>query len=336
VAPLGGLNILTSWRLDVPTLAVVLLLGGWYCYGVWRLRRRGERWGRWPAFAFVMLGLGSIVLVTMSCLGVYDRVLFWPRAVQYIVLLGVSPLLLAMGEPLELARRSLSDTGRRRLQRVLHSRVLRVTSFPLLGAVFGSAALLIVYLTPLYHLTLTSELPHHLVWLGLLVIGAAFFVPELDPGEDLLPAWCGYSARVGFSLVDGLLDALPGIVVMTMRGTIAAPFYAQVHRAWGPSPHWDQTIGGALMLTIAELVALPFLAVLVLRWVREDERLARETDRRLDAIAAREALATREATGDLPGTPRAADDLPLVTRPWWETDPGPLAQRPLWREPPPP
>jgi putative copper resistance protein D len=334
VAPLGGTHVLTSWRLDVPTLVVVVLLGAWYCHGVWRLRRRGERWGRWPAFAFLVLGLGSLVLVTMSSLGVYDRVLFWPRAVQYIVLLGVSPLLLAMGEPLELARRSLSDTGRRRLRRVLRSRVLRVLSFPLVGAAFGAVGLLIVYLTPLYHLTLTSELAHHLVWLGLLVIGAAFFVPELDPGDDLLPAWCGYAARVGFSVVDGLLDAVPGIVVMTMHGTIAAAFYAQVHRTWGPSLHWDQTIGGGLMLTVAELVALPFLAVLVLRWVREDERLARETDRRLDAAAARETAAARAATGNLPATPPAADDLPLVTRPWWETDPGPLAQRPLWREPP--
>jgi putative copper resistance protein D len=230
--------------------------------------------------------------------------------VQNTVLLGVSPLLLAMGEPLELARRTLPERSLRRLDASLRSPVARVIAFPLVGALIGVVTLLVLYLSPLYRLTLTSELAHHLVWLVLLLVGTAFFVPELDHGEELLPQWCGYGLRVGFSFVDGLLDAVPGVVIMTMHGTIAASFYAALHRTWGPSPHWDQTIGGGLMFTLTEAVALPLLVVLFVRWVREDERSGRAADQRLDLAAA-----------------SAGDEAASSTRPWWETDPGPLAQR---------
>jgi putative copper resistance protein D len=306
----------TRWRLDVPALVGVVVLGAAYLCGVLRLRRRRERWPLWPALAFLVLGLGSVVAVTMSPLGVYDRVLFWPRAVQNAVLLGLSPLLFAMGEPLELARRTLPHGARVRLDAAMNSRAARVIAFPLAGAVAGVVALLVLYLSPLYRLTLDSEVAHHLVWLALLLIGAAFFVPELDQGDDLLPAWCGYGVRVGFSFVDGLLDAVPGVVIMTMHGTIAASFYTGLHRTWGPSVHWDQTIGGGLMFTMTEAVALPLLVVLFVRWVREDERRGRVSDQRLDRV--------EEAA---PG----GEDVAASTRPWWETDPGPLAQRPDFR-----
>jgi putative copper resistance protein D len=136
----------------------------------------------------------------------------------------------------------------------------------------------------------------------------------------MLPAWCGYGVRVTFSFVDGLLDALPGVVIMTMHSTIAAGFYATARPAWAPSLHWDQRIGGGLMFTLAEAGAVPFLLVLMIHWVREDERTAREIDLHLDREAAQNAPATNPV-----GQPM---------RPWWETDPDRLAQRTWLRDPP--
>jgi putative copper resistance protein D len=331
---LSGTQILTSWRLDVPAAIAVVVLGGAYGYGVLRLRRRGERWGWWPSTAFLVLGLGSVVLATMSCLGVYDRELFWARAVQYTVLLALSPLLLAMGEPLELSRRCLGSVGSRRLSAALRSWPMRLASFPLTGALLGVLVLLVLYLSPLFGLALRSEVVHHLVWLLLFAAGAVFFVPELDSGEDLLPAWCGYPARMAFSIVDGLVDALPGIVVMTMHGTLAAAYYRGLQRTWGPAPHWDQTIGGALMLTLAEAIALPFLVVLFVRWARADEQAGHYADLQLDPLLGAPGNpapgnAAAASGGGASAQPGDAGSGP-ATRPWWETDPGPLAQRPGW------
>jgi cytochrome c oxidase assembly factor CtaG len=172
---------------------------------------------------------------------------------------------------------------------------------------------MVVYFTPLYRASLTGEAIHQLVCLVLLVSGCVFFVPLLDQGDELLPSWCGYSLRVVFALVDGLLDAVPGVVIMTMNGVIAKDYYTTLHRPWGPSPHWDQIIGGGLMFTLSEAVAVPFLVALFVRWVREDERQAHEIDAQLD-----QAAAARASNGIEP---------PSTTRPWWETEPGQLAQR---------
>lgn len=314
-APLTVALGLSSWRFDLPALVLVLVLGGAYLAGLRRVRAAGAAWPLWRALTFLILGLGSIVVVTMSSLAVYDRVLFWPRAVQYTVLVAVTPLLLAVGQPVELARRALGGTGRRRLDAAARSRGVRLVSFPLIGALLGLIALVIAYFTPLYRLALTNGAVHHLVMLGLLLVGAVFFVPELDHDSDLLPSWCGPALRVAFAGVDGLVDALPGVIVMTMHGQLAHGYYASLHRSWGPSLKWDQTIGGGLMFTISELVALPFLVLLVIAWIRADEQQAHDTDLRLEA----------EAEASLGPTPSGPDQPGLgpATRPWWETEPGP-------------
>jgi hypothetical protein len=69
------------------------------------------------------------------------------------------------------------------------------------------------------------------------------------------------------------------------------------------------------MLTVAEVVAIPFIAILFRAWIREDAWRAEIVDEALDAAEARQ-----RATAP-------ADTEPDTTRPWWEVDPGPLADR---------
>jgi putative copper resistance protein D len=117
-----------------------------------------------------------------------------------------------------------------------------------------------------------------------------------------------------FAAIDGLLDAVPGIAVMTSSSLVAGGYYGTITRSWGPTRSWDQTIAGGLMLTIAEVVAVPFVAILYRAWIREDTSRAKDIDRALDLEDLR-----RDATPD--------DEPPAINRPWWETDPGPLADR---------
>jgi cytochrome c oxidase assembly factor CtaG len=100
---LTGAQFFAAWRLDAVALAAVLLLAVAYALGVRRKRRAGERWPLWRTAAFYVLGLGTLVVATMSSLAVYDRVLFWPAAVQNILLDLFAPLGLALGDPLALA-----------------------------------------------------------------------------------------------------------------------------------------------------------------------------------------------------------------------------------------
>src|SRR3954469_22697753 len=115
-------RLFSSWQLDVPALLLVVLLGSLYGWGVLRLRRRGEPWPLPRVAAFALLGLGTPVVATMSALAVYDRVLFWPAAVQNILLDLIAPLGLALGDPLRLAVRALPERAAGRARRAMTGR----------------------------------------------------------------------------------------------------------------------------------------------------------------------------------------------------------------------
>jgi cytochrome c oxidase assembly factor CtaG len=88
----------SEWTIDPPVLVLVLLLGGGY---VAAARRAGD----WPVARriwFLGLGLGFLVIATMSFIGVYQHVLFFARAIQTVLLVLVAPLFLALGRPVSL------------------------------------------------------------------------------------------------------------------------------------------------------------------------------------------------------------------------------------------
>jgi cytochrome c oxidase assembly factor CtaG len=308
--PLTLASAWSHWQLDVPVLVVVLAAAAAYLTGVARVRRSGRRWPGSRTAMFLLGGLGTIVVATMSVLGVYDRTLFWPEAVQNMLLIGLCPVLLGLGAPLRLIAESRRTPGH--APRWLSS-AGRFLTFPLVSSLLGLGLLFGLYLTPYYEATLRSDLLHELLRAQLLIAGCLFIWPML--GGELLPPWCTHPIRVAIGFVDGLVDALPGLVVMLTGRVIAVGYYRSVGRTWGPTLHWDQTIGGGLMLTLAELVALPFLGGQLLAWIRADAAEAAEVDKRLDAIAIAEATAAGDA-----GTPE-------LMRPWWETDPGSLGDR---------
>jgi putative copper resistance protein D len=118
---------------------------------------------------------------------------------------------------------------------------------------------------------------------------------------------------------------------MTSGSLIAGHWYAAHPRTWGPSLEHDQMLGGGLMLTLAELVGLPFILLVFLEWWRAERLRTAELDARLD----REALTTAApppvpvptpgvSPGDAAEPSRA---VPEMTRPWWETDQGEIGDR---------
>ncbi|MFE7115908.1 cytochrome c oxidase assembly protein [Streptomyces sp. NPDC057654] len=311
-----------SWQLDPYALVLVLVLGGLYAWGVARVVRRGERWSVGRSAAFCLIGLGAIVVATMSGLAVYNHVLFWPAAVQNIVLDLIGPLGIALGDPLSLAARALPREGRaaRRLQGAISGRVLRVLTFPMVSTLLVFASEMLIYFTPYFETALRNDALHELMYLQLLVVGTLFVLPMLTR-QDLLPSWCGHPVRAAFIFVDGIVDALPGLVVMTSGTLVAGGWYAAQDRPWGPSLERDQFIGGGAMMTIAELVGLPFIIAVFVEWVRSERLKTAELDARLD----RE-LEHRPAPAPASPVPASVPE-PQLTRPWWETDQGIVGER---------
>ncbi|MFI9723220.1 cytochrome c oxidase assembly protein [Streptomyces sp. NPDC052396] len=325
-APTSG-RLFSTWQADPFGLALIAVLGGLYAWGVVRLARRGERWSPVRTAVFALLGLGTIAGATMSSLAVYGRELFWPAAVQNILLDLVAPLGLALGDPLALARRALPERGAERLGRMLRGPVVRLLTYPLVSTFLVLGSELVIYFTPYFEAALRDQTVHRLMYLQLLAAGCLFVLPMLT-GEELLPAWCSHPVRALLVFVDGLVDAVPGIVVMTSGTLIAGDWYRGRQHDWGPAPHQDQMLGGGLMLSIAELIGLPFLIAVFIEWLRAERGRTAELDRQLDAELERvpaPAAASPASPHSAPETAGAPE--PELTRPWWETDQGVIGER---------
>jgi len=296
--PLSGTTYLTAWTLDVPAVAVALVLGTGYVLAA----RRQEKWAAGRTTAF-LCGLASLVFVTCSFLGVYDTTLFWVRATQNTVLLMVTPLLLALGAPVTLLMRSASPGLAAWLRKYGRSGFARFITFPLSVTVVLIAPFLIIYFTPLYELSLDSVVVGGLVRTGLVLAGFLYFYSrvQLDPtpreGSHLVSVWISFTEVV----FDGALG-----LVLWLGPVLAPAHYAAVHREWGPDQRTDQIVGAGVLWIGGDLAGLPFVGALFLRWSRDDEKRAKRLDRKLDEEA---------EAGEAP-----AKGL------WWENDPE-LAQR---------
>jgi putative copper resistance protein D len=297
-------DLVTSWVVSPFGTALAVALAVSYAAGLLALRRSGGPVPVLRPVVYYVVGVGSLVLATDGGLAAWRGTSFVAAAAQSAVLAAVTPVGIALGDPLGLARRALGERATRGLNRVLASRAARVAFFPLLASVVATALHLLLFTTPWLAASVASAWVRELTYAVLLVSGLVFVLPLL--GEELVPAWCTAGVRVLIAFGDGLLDAVPGVVVMASPGLLGAPVAAFLA---AHDPLWEQRLGGGAMFGVAEVVGLPLLAATVLAWVRSDAREAALVDARLD----REAQARHEA-GD--GPPDG-----VLDRPWWETDP---------------
>lgn len=298
----------SQWTLDVPVLLGLLVALALYGYGVLRARRAGTAWPWWRTLAFVVLGLGSVVVCTMSSLAAYDHAVLWALAAQLTLLLSIAPVCIAAGDPLGLVRAGLGERGLRRWDRWVSGPVLRVLTFPAVAAVLALVVQLVVFLSPLLGAALRLHAVLDLLYLATLVVGCLLALPLL--GAEVLPTWCTEPLRLLFAALDGLLDAIPGIVVMTTGTVLAGGYYAAHRPAWAPGQMRDEHVAGALMLALAEVVGIPLLVLLFARWARSEGA----RDRRAARVGA-----VPEAT-DPSAAMAAMGEAPVLERPWWETE----------------
>lgn len=308
----GPGELLTSWTPWWPGLVAVLVVTVPYLVWWRRARSIGHSWPWWRAAVYLLLGAGTLAYAVCGPLQVHRADLFWVSALQIAVLACVTPVGLALGEPLRLhhlARGRPDEVARQTTPLRL---LLRVLMFPGVSSIIAVGSLMAVFFSPYFEASLRSTwveavLVVHLVGTGLLVV-----LPLLV--GELLPRWATPGIRALIAFGDGLLDAIPGIALMTTTSLVAPGFPGFAGRTSGPDPLMDQRIGGGLLLTVAELVGLPLLAAVLVEWMRADDREARETDTRLDAAA-------RASRSEPMAGPDSLIDPTPSTGLWWESDP---------------
>jgi putative membrane protein len=317
--PLTTRTALGTWVTTPGTVVVVatlvLLAGFAYLGAVRRVSSRGERWPLGRTVIFVGGGLGGLVVVLLGALEAYSTVLLSVLTVQVLVLLLVLPLLLALGRPFELlrlARRGPTEPGA----------VLRWLDNPLIAPALLPLVTGVVFFTPVIDVLARGGLPGLAVRVALTALGLLIALPLVQGGVSRASIAIAAALFVGF--LELLADAIPGIALRLASTPVSNVYPAG--RTWGPTVLGDQHTAGSVLWVIAEIVDLPFLALLVLQWIRADEREARALDARLDAQAALAGTGSRESTGSTDTDVRQPEDArqaeaPLRERPWWEVDP---------------
>jgi putative membrane protein len=287
-------GVLLDWNLDPLALMGILLAAGLYLLAVQRVAAAhpSNPHPRHRTLLFLG-GLLAIALALLSPIEAYEGQLFSVHMVQHLLLeLAAAPLLLA-GAPITLALRVASPAWRRRLLSVLRSRVLHAVSFPVIAWMLFAAVNWGWHFSTLYDQALENDLLHYLQHASFLGAALLFWWPAI--GADPSPRRLPHPVRLLYLFLAMPQNSFLGVALMS-ASTVLYPHYLTNARDWGPTPLEDQQLGGVIMWVVGDLGFLAGMVVVVVLWMRHEERRTVRIDARL--------AAERAARGEEPWRPR--------------------------------
>ncbi len=257
-----------------------------YVVGMIAARNRGTRWPLYRAVCFVVLGLGSYAWVSWGFLGAHTVDLRWAFSTRIALLLLVVPWLISLGKPIGLARVALPEAGLLQLERLLDSRAIRFIGNAVFEPLF-TFGLFMLFLTPLAGMARLSVYAQGGLTVLIPVIGLLTVLPIVENAAHRTSFFITVEFVLAF--VAFVFDAIPGILLRineTVLDRVAAPL--NVLPYWFPNPLRDQQLSGDMLWFLAELLDVPILIILLVRWTRIDRGEARSldelTDEEMDAL----------------------------------------------------
>lgn len=238
--------------LDVVATAVVVVLATPYLWHAVRL----AGWSPWRT----VIHLLACALVWW-CLAGTPATLRRSDSVWGVIGVALTNALAGFGlvaaQPVHLWEES---HGRR--ARWLRGRLAQILGFPLVAGALNSTLIIVTFTSSWFSRSLSDDR----VWAGLIVASLlAGFVANLQlASPDFVPRWVSPGTRLALAFVDGLIDEVPGIVVMAVV-----------------RPLWGGVLWGAV-----QPIVIPMMAVILLDWLRHERTAARDIDATLDSIEA--------------------------------------------------
>jgi len=277
VAPFGLARVFTDWRPEAISLAVLSILLGFYVAAVVRLRRNGGSWS-WPRLLAAVAAGVVTLLATSGGLAAYSTATFSLQVAQFLVLLVVVPVLVALSAPVTLmatVQRVDVSAGRRgggeaavaswrsapperpALPRTLQSRQAQWLLDPLNMLIVCTVLVFVLYATPLLQASLASAPLHLAVNLCTLAVGCLLWwsVLAVDPVATPHPRAYRMWVLVGFGLLLGGIAAR----IYLSNVLLAGVWFTDLDWRW-IDVSTDQRLGAELMAGCVVLLG-PLLAV---------------------------------------------------------------------------
>lgn len=267
------------WPLETLPLIAVVLVSALYLYGVRHLKKENIEWPIGRTLSFVVFGNGTLFIATQGPLAYLDTTLLTTHMVQHMLLSMVAPIFLALGAPITLVLRVTKGRVRKRVASLLHSRFVKVLSFPLIAGLIYILNPWLLYFTGYYEATLTNSLLHNFNHLHFIMVGSIWVWALI--GIDPMPRM-GFGLRLFSIFVTLPFHAFLGLTIMNQSDGIARSYYESLDLQWGPGVIADQQIAGGLLWAAGDGIGLLLFLALAIQWSRESEREARRIDRELD------------------------------------------------------
>lgn len=290
-----------TWQLD--PLAIVGLLFAVFSYaaGVHRLALRGRRWPLRRTVPY-MAGVLMIAIATQSPLAALDTKLFSAHVIQHLLLAMAGPILLALGAPLTLFLQAAPRRAQSRLLKILHTRPVKVITFPVVSWMIFVGSLFILYYTGLYDLSLRNRFFHDLVHLHFVLSGFLFFAPvvAIDPHPWRMP----HGARLLYVGLTLPAHAFLALALMSATNPLAADWYLIETARTLDEILRDQKVGATIMWVAGDLIAIATVAVVATQWAKQEDRYSAREDRYVDLqrAGARLGLVERGSIEPNPGS----------------------------------
>ena len=284
-ASTDALTVLSQWRIEPFTTALLLAAGSLYAAGVVRLRRGSGAWpgGRTAAFA---TGLATLVATLCSPVDAYADVSFTVHMAQHLLLTLLAPPLLALGAPITLALRAGSPAVRRWVTASLRSPVAAFFANPIVGWTVFVGVPVFVHASPLFDEALRST-PWHAVEHGLWLTAALIYwwpIVGVDPNP--------HPVRWPVRMLS-LFLAMPAMSFLALgiyAGDVPLyPTYATLPAPWGPAALGDQRDAAVMMWLVGNLALVLAILLVAAAWKRDEDarqRRVEEREDRAEAIAA--------------------------------------------------
>ena len=287
----------TEWNFDIAWALFCAFGIFFYLAGVWRLRRRGDKWPLHRTILWVS-GLVALFYITNGGVNVYEKYLFSTHMLAHMMLTMLVPLLLVPGAPVTLAARAIvkrldgSRGAREWILLGVHSRFAGIIANPLVAAGLFAGSLYVFYYSPIFSWATTEHLGHMWMIVHFLITGY-LFVQSLI-GIDPVPYRLPYPFRLLLLIGTMVFHAFFGLTLMMGTGLLLADWYGAMGRTWGLSAIGDQQFGGGIAWGVGELPTIALAIVVAIQWSRNDEKVTKRLDRNADRTDDAELIAYNE------------------------------------------
>ena len=283
-------RVLLAYDADGLMLGLLIFAVAIYIKGVIILSRRGDKWpvGRTIAFA---LGISAIDFATSGGLGVYSRFAFSNHMLSHMVLGMIAPIGIVLGAPITLALRTL-PIGRNEQERgirgsfiaLLHSKLSKIYTHPVVALAIFNGSLFALYFTPLFGNLMQGHSGHFFMSIHFLLSGILFF--QVLIGVDPMPRKVLHIVKVIIIFAAMSIHAFFSISVMSASTLLDNGYFALLERPWATDLLADQRAGGAIGWAMGEIPILLALLATFIQWTRQDKKEAARIDRAADRAAA--------------------------------------------------